>query len=319
MAPRLNRESTISLLSRALGGVFIISGVGKIFTLASFSAAISEIVQGTSFVSNAIAAILIATEILGGIALIVGFMVRRFSLFFCVLLSVFLWVLSSAVAQGREINCACFGVFNLGLTNRSEILLDLALFNCFSLLIYLTSSPLKQTTRKFWSIAMAGVFLVAQVVFAWIVDISKLTKLPLQILPAITYAELHNQEFTKESRNNRLLLLLNLQDLECSSCSADLFALCDAIKSRYHDEQRRRFLVLFKSKDPTNAKTSIRLSHWMKANELPFPFLAVPESVFEEVNCFKTSVVVIGPSGIDLFSGVIPIGGRNRQAILQLL
>jgi len=134
-------RGTELVLRIALGIVFIVAGLGKIFVLGEFAGTISGITYLSPDASIALAAVLMAVEILGGIALIARFMVVPVSVLFCLLLAVFLWVLASAVIQGREIQCHCFGLLNIALSNRAEIVLDIILFNLFVLLGIL--SPLK--------------------------------------------------------------------------------------------------------------------------------------------------------------------------------
>ena len=126
----------VRFLSITLGVLFLAAGLAKLFVLDAFASTIAGIVFIPIQTGIILAAIVICVEAAGAIALLVNFQVRLVSLLFCLVVAVFLWVLSSAIIQGTEITCNCFGILGIHLTNRQELLLDFALFNAFGLLAY---------------------------------------------------------------------------------------------------------------------------------------------------------------------------------------
>jgi uncharacterized membrane protein YphA (DoxX/SURF4 family) len=321
-------ESAQPLLQRAerilgivLGIVFIVAGIGKIFVLDQFAATISGIMHLSPDASTTLAAILIGTEFLGGVALVARFMVVPVSVVFCLLLAVFLWVLSSAVIQGKEIQCHCFGVLNIALSNRGELVLDIILFNLFVLLGIVSSfKSSRLTARKAWMLAGSAVVLLyfQYGAFAGFVNDDRSGK-TVEVGAVLSHLQDRNLEFTHYRLGNRVLFLLHFPDFNCPPCFDSFMMISQMVHSHFGQDQAQRALAVFRPGDIADPNDTSRLKQWAEANELEFPVLIAPDSVFQHLNLPKSSVLVLSPSERVLFSEPLPIHPEKIEFLTQLL
>lgn len=158
----------VRVLRILLGSIFIAAGIGKAFlfepfvaTVANFSLVPQAAVRGSSMV-------LIALEIFGGCALVGGIGRRIVPMAFLLLMGIFIVILASAIIQGHEFDCNCFGGINIALSNRHELALDLLLFDGFAFLVYAAVTDPQAGKKSFvhWKLAViAGVMVALQIAF----------------------------------------------------------------------------------------------------------------------------------------------------------
>jgi uncharacterized membrane protein YphA (DoxX/SURF4 family) len=97
------------LVSRVfIGLLFIISSLDKIVDPAAFARAVSNYGLLPAFVPPVIATILPWTELLCGLCVLFGFMLRGSSLLLGTMLAVFTLAVISALLRGMDISCGCF-------------------------------------------------------------------------------------------------------------------------------------------------------------------------------------------------------------------
>ena len=230
-------------------------------------------------------------------------------------------MLSSAIVQGKEIDCSCFGILSISLSNRAELILDVVLFNLFALLALLSSTKQRgsSTNQKIWWALAALVVIYLQ--YSLIAFLSKNNDQghTVNISPAVLYAEVHNQEFASQKSRNRLLFLMSFVDFNCPPCFEDFITLCDIMRARFPNEGPKGVLVLFKEDEIANPDDPTRLYRWADANELPFPILIAPDSLFQDIRFTKSGAAVINSWGKVLFFNVLPMGQERQQTVLQLL
>lgn len=157
----------LRLLSILLGSIFITAGIGKgllfepfVATVASISVVPQPAVRGSSMM-------VIAVEILGGCALVAGIGRRIAPVAFLLLMGIFITILTSAVMQGREFACNCFGTLSAGLSNRYELGLDVILFDAFAYLAHAVLSNPRVARKKpvIWiQLVIASVVVSLQIV-----------------------------------------------------------------------------------------------------------------------------------------------------------
>jgi putative oxidoreductase len=102
------RDIVVTLLRVILGSLFIFVSIEKIADPAAFATSISayRIVTGHSVLL--IATLLPWIELLCGLGLLLGLLVRGSSLLALIMLSVFTIVVFSALWQGLDISCGCY-------------------------------------------------------------------------------------------------------------------------------------------------------------------------------------------------------------------
>jgi len=315
------KTRVVTFLSIVLGLVFLVAGAAKIPMFDQFAGTVASITHVSFGPARIIALIVLAIEVLGGIALFFRFKVTIVSMLFCALVGIFLWVLSSAIVQGREIDCSCFGILNISLSNRAELILDIAFFNLFALLALLSSTKQSgsSTNQKvWWAVAALAVIYLQYSLIAFLSK-NNYQGHTLNISPAVLYAEAHNQEFASQKHRNRLLFLVSFVDLNCPPCYEDFITLCDIMQARMPREESNRVLVLFKADDIANPDNPTRLYRWAHASELSFPILIAPDSLFDDIQFTKSSAAVIDSSGKALLHEILPMGNEHQQTVLQLL
>ncbi len=217
------KRRVVTFLSVVLGLVFLVAGAAKIPMFDQFAGTVASITYVSFELARIIALIVLAVELLGGLALLFRYKVMFVSVLFCALVGIFLWVLSSALVQGKEIDCHCFGILSIGLSNRAELILDLVIFNLFALLALLTSTKQRGSSanQKVWWAVTALVVIYLQYSLVTLLSENRDSRQTRNITPALLYAETHNREFASQKPKNRLLFLLSFADFNCPPCFED--------------------------------------------------------------------------------------------------
>jgi len=300
-----------------LGLLFIVVGVGKIFVVQPFSQTISSITLLSPDTAKFLASIVIAVEIVGGILLLLHFKTRIVAITLCCLIGVFIWVLYTAIAQNRETICYCFGILNIELPNHIELTIDLILFNFLALLAILERPPSVSVPatawQKFFTVALAGMVMFLQVGMVLPAYKRANESAKADIHRAVIYATERSKEFASGSEGNRLLFLLNFHDFDCHVCLDDFISLCDSINVTF--QHRDRVVILFRQID----LDSVRLTRWALARGIPFPVLAIQESLLSRHGIAKSMAAVVDQSGEVIFFGELPLAAKQRDDLLRHL
>ena len=106
----LLHKKTNFVLRLVLGAVFIYASLDKISNPKDFSDLIDNFHISPIVLSNIIALILPWIELLCGICLIAGYMVRGANILIFSMLIFFIFILSQAVYRGIDTHCGCFKV-----------------------------------------------------------------------------------------------------------------------------------------------------------------------------------------------------------------
>ena len=315
------KERALNVLGKFLGGLFVIAGVAKLPMFAEFSRTVAAISHINELGACILAGVVVAVEILGGVALLLQY--KRFivATMFCFIVAVFLFVLSAAIVQGREIQCNCFGILGVALSNRMELALDLVLLNLFAVLAMFSgtrTSP-KTNTERIWLAISAAVVLYLQYSFLNFVSEKRTTEREMNIAPAVRFAEDHGREFVPWERANRLLMLLDFSDFNCPPCFDDFMSLCDSLKSGSGDTPGTGVLALFREGRGTGNDNPERLAIWARVTGLPFPYIVGPDSFFSQIRFRKSGAVIVDASGQTLMFEVFPMHLEKRVKLLSLL
>jgi uncharacterized membrane protein YphA (DoxX/SURF4 family) len=102
-------NSQLVLVSRVfIGLLFIVSSLDKIVDPAAFARAVANYGLLPAFLPPVIATILPWIELLCGLCVLFGFMLRGSSLLLAAMLGVFTLAVISALVRGLDISCGCF-------------------------------------------------------------------------------------------------------------------------------------------------------------------------------------------------------------------
>jgi hypothetical protein len=314
----------VRTMSIILGLVFLVASMAKVVVLDAFAATVTSIARIPGSAGYILAATIICVEAVGAIALLAHYKLRTVALIFCVVVGLFLWVLSSAIIQGREIACNCFGVLGITLSNRHELLLDLVLFNAFGVLAFLspgtesageTGSPLRLRAS---TIALIIVVMALEGVLVFpLVDTRGIGGRE-NIGAAVRWAEREDAGFASFNGGNRAILAIKFSDLSCPLCADDLFALVDSLQSSLAPGDHRT-VALFESEPLFRGDSLTHIRRWIAANGFRLPVAVVPDSIAVKIHLEKSLVAVVNADGAVLFSERFPMGLTKRLLALQML
>lgn len=315
-------KRSIQILTIILGIVFFPASVAKMFTFDAFAKTISNITYLPRELSLAAAFIVIFVEFIGSVALFKRYKLWLVSLVYCCLLGFFLYALLIASHRGIEINCNCFGILNFGLSNQKEFILDIALLNLFILLYFLTfpKKVAKNRSLKFQILkALVTAALIIYVEYGLVGTFSKMGSNITTIEPILASAKIQDSNVLVPQSKNRLLLLLSFADFNCPLCYDDLMQFCDSLQKCDIIYAEKRVLVVFRQDDFADPNNNERMNHWATINNLTFPMIVLPDTIFRQINFKKSSVVVIDKSDNIDFFGLFPLGTDQRNKVFQLL
>jgi uncharacterized membrane protein YphA (DoxX/SURF4 family) len=311
-------------LSFILGAIFLIAGISKLFALEAFAVTIGTIalVPPRSALIPAIG--IVAVETLGALALFVQFRTRMVSVVFCALVAVFVLVLSSAVYQGREIVCNCFGHLGVGLTNTQELFLDIVLFNAFLILAHTSPGKGRELTLvrgrrglRWWGVVVTMLVLCEVLAVMLVLNLGN-AGTHLHAEEAIGFAERAHPPFARHDSGNRALLLMRYADLGCALCFDDFLAFADSARSQLGGSSQQ-VLVVFEEDQFIRNDSSGHLRRWISANGIAFPVIVAPNSLLGAMGFAKSMVLVVDRKNDVLFTERFPMGTAKRLNALQLL
>lgn len=315
----------VRVLSVLLGAVFLVAGIGKMPVMATFAATVASVAQVSPAPAYVLAWGVVSLEILGALALLANVRVQSVSLAFCVLVAGFVWILTAAIFQGKEIPCNCFGVAGIHLSNLQELMLDLMLFNGFAVLAHASrlkvfASGGKDKRGRILSVPVivtAVLLLEVSLAFSVIAGGSRIRSFHHEL--AIEFGERSNSRFAMRQSGARALLLMKFSDLNCPLCFDDFMALTDSLKAALEGNERHRVAALFNQDGFIHADSTSHLRRWCAANEFPFPVVVAPDTLFAAMNVTKSTFVVVDGKNAVLSADTFPMGEVKRNGALQRL
>lgn len=315
---------SVRLLRYVVGTLFVCSGIAKlpmVHTFAATLAAITHLPEGASWI---LGLLIVALEIAGGTTLLLRFTVYYSAPVLCILTAVFLWVLSSAILQGKEITCNCFGVLGIRFPNRIELVLDLVIFDSLAF-IFWASSPRRllssNHTRPAWFLTFVTVIAVLYVEFALLQRAfgQPADATTAALRPAIRFAEVNTSGFASLAGPYRVLFVISVNDFNCPPCFDDFVMLCDSISARLPPGDRERVVALVRPDNPIASHSPTRLNEWTRATGILFPVLVAPDTLFTSLGFRKSFISVINSSGDVIVRQDIPAGVRQRELVMNYL
>jgi len=307
-----------------LGVLFICAGAAKIPMLNSLASTIVSVTHCSLGFSWVLALLTVTVEIAGGVALLLRYNVQAAALILCIMTAGFLWILSSAILQGMEILCNCFGILGINFSNRTELILDLFIFNSLTFIAWTSSRRTFRSPKHLRRERLYGIvtFIVVIYVEFGLVQLALerprgIELVPLQ--PAIHFAEMHSRGFAASAGRPRALFLLSLNDFNCPPCFDDFVLLCDSLTSSLTVWDDERVVALVRPDNPIASGGRTRLEEWARATGIPFPLIAAPDTLFSCLDFRKSLVSVIGSSGKVILRHELPLGVANRGTIVKYL
>jgi uncharacterized membrane protein YphA (DoxX/SURF4 family) len=311
-------------LAFVLGILFFAAGISKLFVLEAFAATIAGIIHAPIHIAFSLAVGIICLEAGGAIALLTDFKTRTVSILFCAVVGVFIWVLVSAILQGKEITCHCFGILGISLTNRQELMLDVLLFNAFGLLGYLSpvdDRALFRRNPRWGRVSTAALALILGLLeCGLLVSLLDGGRVLAELHPeqAILFAERADSGFANQSKGNRILFVIRLADLQCPLCCDDFLRLADSVHARMGDNAGRA-LALFERVVSERNDSLSQIQQWVNMKRFQIPAIEAPDSVIKALHLRKSLALIIDPGNKVVLSERFPMGLAKQLTALQLL
>lgn len=305
-----------SVVARLLGCIFILSGIGKIPLWMSFVETISLLTKSSATISTILAILVVVFEIGGGIALFKRYRLPLVSILFSLFLGVLILVLVYALVQQKNFLCHCFGIFDIGLSQFGEIVLDVILLNTFVLLILLS---VKRQSR----VGFTGVVLfliVAWGEFSVVSPLQRFSNKPAEtdVVMTTSFVEQYIPEFALLNKQKRVIFLLNYADFSCPPCFDSFAALADSLELLMSGHDRYRIAGVFREDETIRAVGQQRLMHWKEVNGFDFPVVVAPDSLFQRMNNGKSAALVSEENNV-LFFARFPLSRQEFKTILSIM
>ena len=307
-------------ISFVLGIIFIISGIGKILSFQGFIETIYSLTHYSRTITWILGVGIIGFELAGGLALICHYRIKLFILLFIMVIGLFIFVLTNAIVAHKNVVCHCFGLFDIGLSNYQELLLDVLLLDILVLFGIVRSS--KETflkERKFFA-----AFVLAVILFAEYSVLEPLSKLQNEgggtnVREIVSFLETQAKDFTSADNRVALILLINFTDLSCPPCFGSFIMVTDLLRKRSSDSNRIHAIGIMKEDDLMNRAAPQRLSHWKDANNIDIPMVIAPDSLFWKMHTEKSAVLLLDSRSRILFLKTLPLSQDQMTTVLSIM
>ena len=313
----------VPLLTPGIGGLFLLSGLGKVLALSAFRETVRALTGLSEPLGSLVALTVITMELLCGTGLIIRRGVRIASILLALLVSLFLVILVSAVYENRVLPCNCFGTLGVSLSMPAQIVLDFLLLNALALLLFLHRSrdrmPGRMRPLQTLSIVLTTtmlLYLEAEIVLAAWSRSPGARGGTLSTL--ISQVEAACPRYRSGS-GNRALILLRFEDFNCPPCHDDFLLLSDSLRATLPADALGRVAGAVAASGSSPDRLEPRVQLWKAAARVAFPLLAVPDTLFSEAGIGRSTIAVLNSAGETLFYGTLPIGPASRGEVISLL
>jgi hypothetical protein len=235
------------------------------------------------------------------------------------LVLVFLSVLGSALAAGREFVCNCFGLLGLQLPTVAEFGFDLIILAGLighGLMIWNSTTPETSRWRK-WFVSLVIVATAVVLVFAYRTE--RRSTDGREIASLLEQIEAERPAFGRDARGNRLLIFTDIRLLGCSLCLDDLLSLCDSISAPARSSLiNKTAVVLRRLRSGTSPRDPV-LERWARDSGIQSPSVIVDQDIYDRLTDGKSLAAVINRMGSVSLALEIPMGDKSRSRVLALL
>jgi hypothetical protein len=308
------------VISRVLiGSIFILSGIGKMLEPSSFAFTIVRILPVGTTWSLLGASGIICAEMLVGSLLLAGIGQRVATTAGVLLVTIFLSVLGSALAAGREFVCNCFGLLGLRLPTGAEFGFDLFLLAglvAHGLMIWNSATPETSRWRK-WFVSL--VMIATAVVLVFANGTMRRATDDREIASLLEQIEAERPAFGRDGGGNRLLIFADIRLLGCSSCLDDLLSLCDSLSGPARSGLiNKTAVVLRRLRSGTSPRDPV-LERWARDSGIQSPSVIVDQEIYDRITDGKSLAAVVNRMGSVSLALEIPMGDESRRRVLALL
>jgi uncharacterized membrane protein YphA (DoxX/SURF4 family) len=307
----------VSAIRVVLASVFLVTGVAKIPILSSVAATIDQLVPLGPVVSFICAVFLVVTELGVGALMLVGVGVVYAARIGAMLVSGFLVVLASALYRGAELRCNCFGFLGVSPSNQLEFIFDVFLFGGFILAACHAGDRGKRVSGVIWPVTAAAAVTLLVVTIGG----SRSAVLPDQRRYGAFLQRAESEGLLSRDvmPGNRLLLLVDLRELQCAICYEDFVALCDSLSSPRRVGLFARTVVVVRNALERRDRWREAMMRWARETGIAGPIVILPEEEFDQMSGGKNVAAVVDRYGSVVREADLPMGEALRNVLLANL
>jgi len=301
-----------------LGSVFLVSGVAKIPMLSPVAATIRQIAPLGTTASFVCAVGLVGIELGVATMMLLRVHVVRAAGVGAILTTGFVAILGRSIIRGDELRCNCFGVLGVTSSNQLELALDLFLLGGFIIVACRTGSSGKQPSTVAWQI-VASVAVTIMVVTIGVESGDAFRRDQSRYGTILRLADSKWLSSRSIGQSNRLLLFVDLRELQCAICYEDFVALCDSLSSQGKDSLFARTVVVVRDGMNVEDRQGAAMMRWARETGIAGPILILSEEEFDLASSGKNFAVVVDRSGGVVHEEDMPMGEELRKALLKAL
>jgi len=303
-----NLPRALYLLAAVPAGLlFLIAACGKMLDLPSLLEGIARITGLPSGVATLLALCLIATELTGGILLILAIRPRLTAGILAALMSLFLLLQPLLDGPDGSAPCNCFGTLTPAMSASAHIALDVSLLG---LLLLIALSAHLRPAR--WSYLLAGALLLPGLLeFA-----GTGRETPAEPRQALAYAQNTDPLFASAA-GTRAILLLDFRDFACPPCyenilqTAATFSRCEG--------NSHRIIILIRRHLWSLEQAEARAERWKRATGISLPTSTIADSVLGPAPGSQSSVALFDRKGGLLMHATFPVSESAHHRLLEFL
>jgi hypothetical protein len=307
-------------ITTVLGILFVVSGIGKLLGFEAFVETIKSITHFPYAIAFFAGLCIMGFEIGGGVAFIFRYRIKLFVLLYSLLIGVFIIVLTVALIEQKTLVCHCFGIFDIGLSNYQELLLDVFLLDVLIFYgIYISS---KYPILFQGKLLFAGIIiLLLYTEYSIIQPLSKKRYIEsnTNITETASFVGSQIPEFLSNHERMQLIFLLNYADFSCPPCFDSFMSLAESLQDRMLPGDRYRAVAIMKEDEMMNRASPARFIHWKEANNLTLPMIIAPDSIFIKMHSGKSAVLVLNSKSQIVFSQSFPLSYEQVKVVQKLM
>ena len=317
---RQNIFRSMFAITFVLGIFFLISGIGKLLSFEAFVETIKSITHFPYAIAYLVGLCITGFEIGGSIALIFRYRITLFVLLFSLLIGVFIIVLTMTLIEQRTLLCNCFGIFDFGLSNYQELILDVILLDVLIFYgIYISSKyPILFQGKLLFAVIVALLFYTE---YSIIQPLSKrqYRENKTDITEIASFIGSRIPEYASINNSIKLIFLLNYADFSCPPCFDSFISLAESLQDHMLPENRYRAVGIMREDEVMKRASPKRFIHWKEANNLTLPIVIAADSMFLKMHSGKSAVLLLNSKSQILFFQSFPLSYDQVKVVLKFM
>jgi hypothetical protein len=199
-----------------------------------------------------------------------------------------------------------------------ELALDLFLLGGFILVAWKTGSGRKQASTVAWKMVASAA--VTVVVVATGAELAGAYQGDQRTYGTILQrAESQGLTSRRSGQGNRLLLFVDVRELQCAICYEDFVALCDSLSSPGKDSLFGRTVVVVRDGAIGEGRSGAAMMRWARETGIAGPILFLSEEEYDLAGSGKNFALVVDRSGGVVHEEDMPMGEELRKVLLTAL